>query len=195
MPCGYFFDFLNLGSLIERVPPRFVRLRLIGRKLPGVLSEVEVIRLVDACQDGLDRTIVELHYGFGCRVGELAAIQVKDIGIRKIRTEIQTQNGESPKRVIVLCNFLAPFTKNSSPALAAARASASEQIVVGGCGLIVRGFCAAGPRWLAQTAEAPRQIHFSDTLAFHRFQGHTNHLVLLDQRVSLLDATFDQVGL
>ncbi len=84
---GSFFDFLNLGGLIKWVPPRMVRTRSLGRRIPRFLTEVEVKKLIGAAKTLHKRAALEVLYGTGCRVGELVSMKVKDIdfGARRIR--------------------------------------------------------------------------------------------------------------
>ncbi|HON33932.1 MAG: site-specific tyrosine recombinase/integron integrase [Thermovirgaceae bacterium] len=68
------------GSLdLLRLPSR-------ERKLPKVLTEGEVDRLLEACEgdDPLslrDRAIVEVGYGCGLRAGEIASLDLTDVGL------------------------------------------------------------------------------------------------------------------
>jgi len=82
-----FFDFLNMGGVVRSAVPRLVKLRHVGRKLPKILSESEVGRLIRACRNARDRALIETLYGTGCRIGELANIRLSDIdfGRHKIR--------------------------------------------------------------------------------------------------------------
>ncbi len=84
-----FYDFLNLGGLINFVPPRFVRLRPFVRRLPFILSEQAVLRLIGAARTTRERAIVELLYGTGCRVGEAATLRLEyiDFEARTIRVD------------------------------------------------------------------------------------------------------------
>lgn len=84
-----FFDFLNLGGLVGHVAPRFVRARPRVPKLPHILSEREVLKLLAACRNARDRALVELLYATGCRVGEAVTIKIEDIDFdsRKIRVQ------------------------------------------------------------------------------------------------------------
>ncbi len=82
-----FYDFLNLGGLVGYSPPRLVRVRMAPRKLPAVLSEADMLKLIDACKSKRDRAYVELGYGTGCRPFEMRNLRVEDIdfGTRTIR--------------------------------------------------------------------------------------------------------------
>lgn len=87
--CGLrcFFDFLNMGGLINWSPPRFVRLRRLRRVIPRVLTEKQVSRLLAATNNLHERTMIEVLYGTGARVGEIRSMRVEDVDMeaRRIR--------------------------------------------------------------------------------------------------------------
>jgi len=75
-----FFDFLNLGGLVTYAAPRFVRTRKRPpRKLPRFLSVQEAKRLIEAAESPRDRAILEVFYGTGCRLAEVAGMHVEDV--------------------------------------------------------------------------------------------------------------------
>jgi integrase/recombinase XerC len=82
-----FYDFLDFGGLITEHSPRMVLMRAIRRKVPTVLSERQVFRLIAAARNCRDRLIAELLYATGCRPCELGRIKFEDIDFdgRKIR--------------------------------------------------------------------------------------------------------------
>ena len=82
-----FFDFLNMGGLINWSPPRFVRLRRLKRPLPRVLTEKQVRMLFSAARDLQERTMIEVLYGTGARAGEVRSMRVEDVDLeaRRIR--------------------------------------------------------------------------------------------------------------
>ena len=62
-----------------------LRLPAKERKLPKVLTEGEVDRLLEACEGDdpislRDRAIVEVGYGCGLRAGEIASLDLADVG-------------------------------------------------------------------------------------------------------------------
>src|SRR6266403_1451063 len=82
-----FFDFLNMGGLINWSPPRFVRLRRVRRTVPRVLTEKQMCLLSSAARDLHERTMIEVLYGTGARAGEVRSMRVEDVdlGARRIR--------------------------------------------------------------------------------------------------------------
>lgn len=93
-----FYDFLNLGGLIDYVPPRFVRLRPATRLLPKSLSEDAVRKLIAAAKSPRDRALIELLYATGCRIGEASEIRVDsiDFSARTIRV-----HGKGKSRIVL----------------------------------------------------------------------------------------------
>jgi integrase/recombinase XerD len=79
-----FFRFLAVEGLCEGDPTATLVAPRKGRKLPTVLSVVQVTRLLDGV-DGAqppelrDRAILELLYGCGCRVSELCGLDITDL--------------------------------------------------------------------------------------------------------------------
>lgn len=82
-----FFDFLNMGGLINWSPPRFVRLRQMRRVAPRVLTEKQVRALLSATRNLHEQTIIEVLYGTGARPGEIRNMRVEDVDMeaRRIR--------------------------------------------------------------------------------------------------------------
>jgi site-specific recombinase XerD len=99
-----FFDFLNLGGVVNSVPPRFIRTRKRQRKLPRFLSVHEAGKLIEAAESQRDRAILEVFYGTGCRLAEVAGMRCEDVDFeaRSIRVL-----GKGNKERIVLFGRMA----------------------------------------------------------------------------------------
>ena len=82
-----FFDFLNMGGLINWSPPRFVRLRRLKRVAPRVLKERQMRLMLSATRNLHERTMLEVLYGTGARPGEVRSMRVEDVDLeaRRIR--------------------------------------------------------------------------------------------------------------
>jgi site-specific recombinase XerD len=89
-----FYDFLNLGGLVGYAPPRFVRLRHKQRRLPRLLKEEEVLRLIQACKTPREKAIVEFIYGTGCRVSEAASVRLKDVEFEACKARLLGKAGK-----------------------------------------------------------------------------------------------------
>ena len=79
-----FYGFLVNEGALKEDPTATIAAPKLGRKLPVVLSQVQVIRLIehiDGQEPGelRDRAILETLYGCGCRVSELCGMDVTDL--------------------------------------------------------------------------------------------------------------------
>ena len=93
-----FYDFLNLGGLINYVPPRFIRLRTVARRLPQILSEEAVGKLIAASRTPRDRVLIELLYGTGCRISEVANLRLESIDFSKRSIRVR---GKGKTRIVL----------------------------------------------------------------------------------------------
>lgn len=78
-----FARFLVYDGESERMP-RLDRMPKKDETLPQILSEEEIQRIINACEDGTaigkrDRAMVELAYGAGLRVSELCSLRLGDL--------------------------------------------------------------------------------------------------------------------
>ena len=89
-----FYDFLNMGDLVSHVAPRFVRLRPIPKKLPLLLSEEEIGRLIRASKTPREAAIIEFIYATGCRVSEAAKVRVKDVDFETQSVRLSGKGGK-----------------------------------------------------------------------------------------------------
>ena len=83
-----FFDWLVLENVLKDNPCDKVDGPKIGRYLPGVLSEEEVVRLIDSVDvsvwQGLrDKAILEVLYGCGLRVSEAVGLKVSCVFLKE----------------------------------------------------------------------------------------------------------------
>ncbi|MDO9508199.1 MAG: tyrosine-type recombinase/integrase [Thermovirgaceae bacterium] len=89
---------LNEEGNLPRLPSR-------EKKLPQVLTEGEIDRLLEACEGEdpvslRDRAIVELGYGCGLRAGEIACLALDDVGIQSGFVRIKGKGGK--ERIVPL---------------------------------------------------------------------------------------------
>lgn len=78
-----FARFLVYDGESERMP-RLDRMPKRDETLPQILSEEEIQRILNACEDGTaigmrDRAMIELAYGAGLRVSELCSLKLRDL--------------------------------------------------------------------------------------------------------------------
>ena len=99
----HFYDFLNLGGVVSYVAPRLVKLRAPPRNLPPVLSEIKIKQLFAATRTLRERALLEVFYGTGCRLREVARLRIEEIDfaartarvlgkLRKVRTVLLTES-------------------------------------------------------------------------------------------------------
>lgn len=79
-----FFKYLSSQEYIEKDPAEILSTRITERKLPAVLSFIEINQIIEAPDEskilGLrDRAILELFYSCGLRVSELINIKLSDL--------------------------------------------------------------------------------------------------------------------
>ena len=77
-----FFDFLYLGGVVDSVAPRFLRARARSKRLPRVLTQFQIKKLIRAATHPRDRALLELLYSTGCRIGEARTLRVEDVDFR-----------------------------------------------------------------------------------------------------------------
>jgi len=107
-----FYDFLNLGGVVNYVAPRFVRIRQPTHNPSPMLSERNVQRLISATRTLRERALVEFLYGTGCRSIETTRLQLHDIDFAartvrvlgkfgKVRVVLLTKSATEAIRVYV----------------------------------------------------------------------------------------------
>lgn len=78
-----FFRFLYLSGAVQTIAPWFVRLRAPTFRLPRVLTEREVERIISKTKSLRDKALIELLYATGCRGCEIVAIKLEDLDLRR----------------------------------------------------------------------------------------------------------------
>lgn len=72
-----------------------------GRKLPRVLSELEVRRLLESATDLREQTILMTFYSTGLRLKELLHLQVKDIDSDRMQIHVRQGKGAKDRNVLL----------------------------------------------------------------------------------------------
>ena len=88
-----FFDFLNLGGLLNWVPPRMVRVRRDRRRVPRYLTRNQVKRLLGAARTPREHAMLGLLYGSGCRSSELLTMRIENIDFNERRVKVRGKAG------------------------------------------------------------------------------------------------------
>jgi tyrosine recombinase XerC len=110
-----FFDFCVRKKWIGDNPARVVATPRLDRRVPGFLSEEEMIRLLElpAADDRLgarDRAILELFYATGIRLAELVGANLEDVNLSEKMIRVR---GKGRKERLV------PFGRKALESLAA----------------------------------------------------------------------------
>ena len=99
-----FFRFLVREGIVEENPARVVRTPKLERKLPRLLAEEEVVRLIEAPDASTpkgkrDRAILEILYATGMRVGEMVALDLEDVDLSERTIRVLGKGGKQ-RRVL-----------------------------------------------------------------------------------------------
>jgi integrase/recombinase XerC len=110
-----FFKFLCREQVLELNPARLVSSPRLEKRLPKVISIDEVIQFIETPETDTvlgtrDRAIIELLYATGCRVSEVAGMNIDDIDFK--RTTIRVRGKGRKERFV-------PFGSKAKEALAA----------------------------------------------------------------------------
>jgi site-specific recombinase XerD len=105
-----FFQFLEKTDEVKDSPTRLVANRKIRRKLPHVMSEEDVNRLIAATNTLRDTTLAEVMYATGCRVSEIAGMLIENLDLDG-RTVKVTGKGDKQRMV--------PLTERAAESLRA----------------------------------------------------------------------------
>jgi site-specific recombinase XerD len=90
-----FFDSLGVVGAVRFCAPRLIQNRRMPRRLPRVLTEAEIEKLISAAETPRDLSLVEFMYATGCRVSEIANMKLAEIDF-KARTAM-VRNGKGGK--------------------------------------------------------------------------------------------------
>jgi site-specific recombinase XerD len=92
-----FFDFLNLGGLVQWVPPRLVRPRPLESRVPRVprvLTKEQVNKLFSGTRNRFERALLGTLYGTGCRIAEVRSMRVEDVDFVQHRMRVRGKSGD-----------------------------------------------------------------------------------------------------
>ena len=90
-----FYDFLNLGGVVNYVAPRLVRMKQVRRSDLPWLNETQVKRLIAATRTKRERALLEFSYSTGCRMRETARLKVEDIDFESHSVRVHGKFGKS----------------------------------------------------------------------------------------------------
>lgn len=124
-----FFAWLHRRGRIIYNPAEAVALPVVDRRLPHVLNEEEIVRLIEkpdiSTAIGLrDRALMEVLYATGIRHGEACRLDVYDVDLRTRRVIVREGKGSKDRIAPVTenaCHWLRRYLSESRPELAAGR--------------------------------------------------------------------------
>lgn len=89
--------FLYVRTLHRHEFREFLPFPKVGRKLPKILSHVEVARLINACIDLFQRTLLMVLYGTGMRRAEVARLKIADIDSQRMVIHVVDGKGHKDR--------------------------------------------------------------------------------------------------
>lgn len=89
--------FLFVRTLNRHEFRQFLPYPKVRRKLPKILSREEVARLIDACSDLFQRTLLMVLYGTGMRRAEIARLKIVDIDSRRMIVHVVDGKGHKDR--------------------------------------------------------------------------------------------------
>lgn len=89
-----FFDWLVDRGALPANPVARIRPIKVPRKLPEILQESEVIRMLEVVKTGRERVIGELLYGSGLRRAEILGIEIEDLHLAAAEVLIRGKGGK-----------------------------------------------------------------------------------------------------
>ena len=98
-----FFYRVTLGRAEELPEIPFAK---VPQRLPDVLSPEEVLRLLDAADNGRDRVLLQTAYALGLRVSELVHLQVTDIDSSRMVVHVRQGKGGKDRLVPLSARLL-----------------------------------------------------------------------------------------
>jgi site-specific recombinase XerD len=78
-----FYAWLKARKLVSDSPLETFRSARVSRKLPKILEEAEVVRLIRAARPGRQVAVLEVLYASGCRVGELCKLDLAKVSFEE----------------------------------------------------------------------------------------------------------------
>ncbi len=109
-----FFQFLYEENYISDNPAKNINAPHILRRLPDVLTQNEILKILDKCdlntmKGKRDRAMIEVAYGAGLRVSEL--INIKLSGIDFSESLIKIYGKGNKERIVPIGQFAISYTK------------------------------------------------------------------------------------
>ena len=91
-----FHKFLRVSSLTKDDPTLLLSQRKLPRRIPRVLTPDEMVRLIEAAKNPLERAVAQVLYSTGMRVSELVKMRIENVNFEtRIMRVIKGKGGKS----------------------------------------------------------------------------------------------------
>ncbi len=91
-----FCKFLRASSLMRHDPTLLLSQRKVGRRIPRVLTPDEMVRLIEAANNPLERAVSQVLYSTGMRVSELCKMRIENVNFEtRIMRVVKGKGGKS----------------------------------------------------------------------------------------------------
>ena len=139
-----FFNHLEDEEMISRSPMRRVKPLKVQKTDKKPYSDVELVRIKEACDNVRDRAIVELLDSSGMRVGELVGLDKADMDIRGMRCQVLGKGGKSRECYFsdVCAMYLTEYLdsrKDRGAALFVSKCSPYDRVSKSSVEVVIRG--------------------------------------------------------
>jgi len=93
--------FLFVRTLHRQEFRQFLPYPKVARKLPNILSQEEVTRLINAGSDLFQRTLLMVLYGTGMRRSEIVRLKISDIDSQRMVIHVRQGKGQKDRYVML----------------------------------------------------------------------------------------------
>lgn len=92
-----FYAWLRSRKIVEGSPFETFLSARYSRKLPKVLGEQEMARLIRGAEPGRNRAVLEILYASGCRIGDLCKIDLDKLSLKERTAQTRGKGGHEMK--------------------------------------------------------------------------------------------------
>jgi len=96
--CAIKFYYRNMLGFHNEIEIRFVKK---PKKLPIVLSKIEIKSLIDSIKNIKHRLLISLAYGSGLRVSEVVQLRIRDVNLSELIIYLRSAKGNKDRISII----------------------------------------------------------------------------------------------